>query len=111
MIRDLVNHRIYDSLRSSRAIVILNDRFSGFRAWLDDLQRGETLHSELSAKRLVGLLIAVDGGYLGQASEVLGSFLVRGLEVLAVAAPRGVEFDDLAGEKRLSILWKVHTEV
>jgi hypothetical protein len=56
-------------------------------------------------------LIAVDGGYLGQASEVLGSFLVRGLEVLAVAAPRGVEFDDLAGEKRLSVLWKVHTEV
>jgi hypothetical protein len=49
----------------------------------------------LSAKRFIGLFVAVNGGYLGQASEVLGGLLVCWLEVFAVAAPWGVEFDDL----------------
>jgi hypothetical protein len=56
------------------------------------------LHAHLSTKGLVHLLIAVDGGDLGNASEGLGGRLVGGLEVLAVTAPWRVESGRLSGE-------------
>lgn len=46
---------------------------------------------------LVGVFVAVDGGDVGEAGEVGGGLLVGWLEVLAVAAPGGVELEDLAG--------------
>jgi hypothetical protein len=49
----------------------------------------------LSTERLVHFLIAVDGGDLGDTGEGFGSRLVSGLEILAVAAPWRIEFDDL----------------
>ena len=49
----------------------------------------------MSAEWLVLFLIAVDCRYFGKTSEVLGCFFVCGLEILAVATPWGVEFDDL----------------
>ena len=48
-----------------------------------------------AAERLVGFFVTVDGGDLGQAIEVLGGLFVSGLQVLAMTAPGGVEFDDL----------------
>jgi hypothetical protein len=65
----------------------------------------------LSAEWLVFFFVAVDSRYLGQASEILGCLLVCGLEVLAVAAPWGVKFDDLEGLEEPADLWKAHTEV
>lgn len=44
-----------------------------------------------AAERLVGVIVAVDGRDLGQSLEVLGCLFVGGLQVLAMAAPWGVE--------------------
>jgi hypothetical protein len=51
----------------------------------------------LSAELFVGFLVAVNCCYLGETYKVLGSLFVCGLEVLAVAAPGSVEFDNLEG--------------
>lgn len=53
------------------------------------------MDAHLPAEGLVHLLVAVDGGDLGDAGKGLGGLLVGGLEVLAVAAPWRVELDDL----------------
>ena len=98
MIRDLVNHRINNSLRSSWALVVLDDWLSWLGSWLDDLESRESLYTKLSAERLVGLFVAIDCCYLGEALQIDGSLLVCWLEVLAVSAPRGVEFDNLKGQ-------------
>ena len=45
----------------------------------------------MPTERLVHLFIAVDGGDFGDAGEGFGGRLVRGLKVLAVAAPWRVE--------------------
>jgi hypothetical protein len=55
------------------------------------------LDTELPAECLVLLVITVDCCYLGKTGEVLSCLFVCGLEILAVATPRGVEFDDLEG--------------
>ena len=44
---------------------------------------------------LVDLFIAINSGNLGDTGERLGGLLVCRLEVLAVAAPWGVELDNL----------------
>ena len=49
----------------------------------------------MSAEGLVDLLVAVDGGDLGDTGERFGGRFVGGLEVLAVAAPWRVELDNL----------------
>ena len=99
MIRDLVNHRVYNSLGSPWALVILDDWLSRFGSWLDDLESWESLDTKLSAQRLVGVFVAIDCCYFGETGEILGCFFVGGLKVLAMAAPWGVEFDNLDGQQ------------
>jgi hypothetical protein len=76
-------------------LVILDHRFAATLLRADDLERREALDAQRTAKGLVRVIVAVNGGDLGQALEVLGCLFVGGLEVLAVAAPGGVELDDL----------------
>jgi hypothetical protein len=52
------------------------------------------LDAHLTAQRLVGFFIAVDGRDFGETRERFGGFLKGRLEALAVAAPGRVEFDD-----------------
>jgi len=49
------------------------------------------LDAHLPAERLIHLIVAVDGGDLGDTGEGFGGRLVGGLEVLAVTAPWRVE--------------------
>lgn len=56
------------------------------------------MYTKLSAERLVGLFVAIDCCYLGETGKVLGCFFVGGLKVLAMAAPWGIEFDNLKGQ-------------
>jgi hypothetical protein len=95
MVVNLGHHRVDDTARRARALIVLHDRTAGFLSGTDNLERGEALDAHGAAKGLVGLVVAVDGGDFGEALEVLGGFFVGGLEVFAVAAPGGVEFDDL----------------
>ena len=111
MIRDLVNHRINNSLRSSWALVVLDDWLSWLGSWLDDLESRESLYTKLSAERLVGLFVAIDCCYLGETGKVLGCFFVGGLKVLAMAAPWGVEFDNLKGQQTQVDSQRLRTEV
>lgn len=61
------------------------------------------MNSELAAEWFVGFLVAIDCSYLSKTGEVLGSFFVRGLEVLAVAAPGSVEFNNLEGHSASAV--------
>lgn len=95
MVVNLGHHRIDDAARSARALVVLDDGAAGLLSRADNLEGGEALDAHGAAKGLVGLVVAVDGGDFGEAVEVLCGFFVGGLEAFAVAAPGGVEFDDL----------------
>ena len=53
------------------------------------------MHTELAAEWFVRFFVAVDSCYFGETGKVLGCFFVGRLEVLAVATPGGIEFDDL----------------
>lgn len=101
MVVDFVGNGLGDAISGTGTLVILND---GLAAWFlarsEGLEGGEALDAVGAAEGLVGVFVAVDGDYLGEAVEVLGGFLVGGLEVLAVAAPWGVELDNLIGGKR-----------
>jgi hypothetical protein len=59
------------------------------------------LDAHLTTERLVGVIVTIDSSDFGEPVEAFGSFLVCGLEVLAVAAPRGIEFEDLYKVSRL----------
>jgi hypothetical protein len=76
-------------------LVVLDRRFAATLLRADDLECREALDAQRPAKGLVRVIVAVYGDNLGEALEVLGCLFVGGLEVLAVAAPGGVELDDL----------------
>lgn len=61
----------------------------------DDFEGGEAFDPEGGAEGLVDVCVAVDGGDFDEAVKGAGGFFVGGFEVLAVAAPGGVELDDL----------------
>lgn len=95
---DLGHDGVDNGSRRALALVVLDDRAAKLLAGADDLEGGEALDAHVAAKGLVGVIVAVDGGDLCETVEVLGGLFVGGLEVLAVAAPGGVEFDDLEGK-------------
>jgi len=76
-------------------LVIFDNRPSRRLSRLDDLEGRKALHTKLAAEGFVRFFITVDSGYLRKTSEVFRCLFVRWLEVLAVAAPGSVEFDDL----------------
>lgn len=49
-----------------------------------------------TAERFVGVIVTVDGGNLGKPLEALSCLLIGGLQVLAVAAPGGIELYNLS---------------
>ena len=78
-------------LGGSSAIVIFYCWFSGLLGGFDDLEGWKALDAHAAAESLVALIVTIDGGDLSQAIETLGGFFVGGFEVLAMAAPWGVE--------------------
>ena len=62
------------------------------------------MHAHAAAEGFVSVIVAVNGCYLGQAGEGFSGFFVGRLETLAVAAPGGVEFEDLVRGK-LALFW------
>ena len=72
-------------------MVVLHRRLAGLLAVSNNLEGWEALNAHLPAEGFVHLFIAVDGGDFGDAGEGFGGRLVRGLKVLAVAAPWRVE--------------------
>jgi hypothetical protein len=99
MVGDLLDNGVDDGLRRAGALVVLDGGAAGLLAGADDLERRKALDLEALAQRLVGVFIAIDAGDLGQALERLGGLFVGGGELLAVAAPGGVEPDMLGGRK------------
>jgi hypothetical protein len=97
MIGDLVNYCIDNTLRRPRTLVIFDNWLSGGLAGLNDLEGGESCNSESTAECFVRFLVTIDCCYFGKASKFLSGLLVRRLEVLAVATPWSIEFDDLEG--------------
>ena len=78
-------------------MVIFDKWFSGGLARLDDLEGRKSRDSESTAECFVRFLVTIDGCYFGKTSKLLGGLLVPRLEVLAVAAPWSIEFNDLEG--------------
>jgi hypothetical protein len=76
-------------------LIVFDDRLTRFGTGFDYFEGREALHAEAAAERFVGLFIAVYGCYFCQAGEGIGSFFVGGLQVLAMAAPWSIEFNDL----------------
>ena len=56
---------------------------------------GDAADVVLAAQRFIDVVVAVDGHDIRQPGERLGCLFVGGLEILAVAAPGGVELDNL----------------
>lgn len=109
MVVDLVDNLLGHGGGGARSAVVLDDGLAaGLLAGAERLDGGEALDALGGAEALVGVVVAVDGGDLGQAVEVLGGLFVGGLEVLAVPAPGRVELDDL-GALVNNILFKTHT--
>jgi hypothetical protein len=93
---DLVHDSITNARGSARSPVVLDDGLAaGLPAGAKRLERGEALDALGGAELLVGIVVAVHGGNVGQPVQVAGGLLVGRLEVLAVAAPRRIELDDL----------------
>jgi hypothetical protein len=95
MVVDLAHDSLLNSTCSSLTLVILNNRVTSLLSRTNDLESGEALNTHATAELLVGLLITVNGSDLSETIEVLGGLFVGGLEVLTVAAPWGVELDNL----------------
>jgi hypothetical protein len=96
MVVNLVQHILDDASSGTRAIVVLDNWASaGLFSRANGLKSGEALNTHATAESLVLFLIAIDGSDFGVAFQLLGSLLESGLEVLAVAAPRSVELDNL----------------
>lgn len=104
VIVDFVDDIFDDWLSLALARIVLDDGLALLGAGAEDLQSGKALDAELPTERFVEVFVAVDGGDLGQALQVLGGFLVGGLEVLAMSAPGGVELDDLEERSLISAL-------
>jgi hypothetical protein len=97
MVRDLVNYCIDNTLRRPRTLVIFDNWLSGGLARFDDLESWKSCNAESTAESFVRFLVTIDSCYFGKTSQFLGGLLIRRLEVLAVAAPWSIEFDNLEG--------------
>jgi hypothetical protein len=69
------------------------------------------LNAHLTTERFVEVIVTVDGRNFCKTIEIFGGFLVRRLEVLAVAAPRGIELENLYSVSWLSKVPRPPTEV
>jgi hypothetical protein len=97
VIVDLAHDSLLDSTGTSLALVILNNGLTRLLARANNLESGKALNTHGTTELLVGFIITVNGSNLSKAIEVLGGFLVSGLEILTVTAPRSVELDNLEG--------------
>jgi hypothetical protein len=97
MVGDLVNYCIDNTLRRPRTLIILDNWLSGGLAGLDDLESWESCNSKSTTECFVRFLVTIDCCYFSKTSQFLGGLLVCRLEVLAVAAPWSIEFDNLEG--------------
>ena len=79
MIVDLFDDLLCDGRGRARTLVVLDDGPAGLLARAEGLDGGEALDALGGAELLVGVVVAVDGGDLGEAFEVGGGFLVGGL--------------------------------
>ena len=86
---------LLNSTCSSLTLVVFNNRVTSLLSRTNDLESWEALDTHTTTELLVGLFIAVNSCDLSETIEVLGGLFIGGLEVLTVAAPRGVELDDL----------------
>lgn len=91
VVRDGGFDGVDDVFGGSPAIVVFYGWFAGLLGGFDKFQGGKSLDTHAATESLVAFVVAIDGGDLCQAIETLGSFLVGGLEVLAMTAPWGVE--------------------
>jgi hypothetical protein len=92
---NLVDHGVDNALSGTGSLVILDSGLAGLLSRADDLEGWEAFDAELTTERLVLIFVTVDSGDFGETIEVLGGLLVGRLEVLAMAAPRRVELEDL----------------
>jgi hypothetical protein len=101
---DLGDDGLDDCVGGAPSLVVLNDGgAAALQAGADNLEGREAGDAQAAAKVLIGVLVAVDGGDLGQAIEVLSGLFIGGLEVLAVTAPGRVELDNLNREEDESV--------
>lgn len=95
MVVDLVLDGVDNASCRTWTLVVLNSRLARLLAGPDNLECREALDAELTAERLVGVIVAIYRGDLGKTVEGDRGLFVGRFQVLAVTAPRSVELDDL----------------